>query len=99
MADVKLEWTSDDKISAHARGWDLFESERYTGTGPDGVHNYVPELQLQKLDERDVFDDDAKAWAHVRARAAEGCPLSSKALAILQRESPAEYTRIVTVTI
>ena len=63
-----LFWTSADRETALAEGWDLFQScERG--------------LEIQRDDEAAIFEDDEAAIAHVRTRAEAGCKTARKALA------------------
>jgi hypothetical protein len=80
------DWTQADADAAIREGWNVADS--------DGSRHGTP--QLQHIDAMDVCDgEDAGAWAHVREQAAQQSPLHVKALAILQRENPAEYARIM----
>lgn len=70
---------------AQAEGWDIFECDN-------------GELQLQAIDESDIFtgwNRERDAWAHVCSKAKEGSALHMEALAILREHSPAEYQRIM----
>lgn len=81
-SDLAQDWTAADGIMAAVQGWGLFTA---TSGAP---------LQIQKMDERDVFTDDAQAWLHVAVRGSSGDPLCVKALRIIERDSPEEHQNI-----
>lgn len=70
----------DDK-QASEEGWSIFDA------GTDG-------LQLQKIDEQDVFLEDVDAWNFVWEKAQVGSPYHQNALSFLREYAPDEYRRI-----
>jgi hypothetical protein len=73
-------WTHQDSAKARAEGWDLWQTD-------DG-------LRIEKFDESETFDDDAKAWKHVWAKAQKGSTLHSKVLGIILAKNQEEYNKI-----
>lgn len=74
-----------NNIRAMAEGWCVSEC---------GAHEDGP-WQLQKLDDTDVFEDDAEAWEHVRSLAPTS-PYHQSALDFLREHSPEEWDRVTT---
>lgn len=80
-SSVDGDLTAEQRKEATGQGWNLFDA--------DG------EPQVQRDDEQSVFDDDSEAWLFV-LREAKRNPESAaaKALALVRRQSPAEYARV-----
>ncbi len=69
-----------DNTQAHSEGWGLFDAER--------------SLQLQRLDEAEVFVGDEGAWRLVLQRASYGSAYHCGALDILRIHSNTEFQRV-----
>lgn len=65
-------------------GWSLFECINST-SGP---------VQVQRIDDMEVLEDDRLAWALVAIKAARGEPHAFHALAILEKYNPDEAAQI-----
>ena len=69
-----VEWGDEDEAVANKEGWTI--SQCYGSAAlPDGAYD------IQKLDEADIFHEDAAAIAHVYWGATAGSPLHARALA------------------
>lgn len=77
------DWTGDDSQQAMAEGWDIFEA-----------HGDKIELQIQRIDETAILEDDGHAWKLCAHRARAGSELHRKALTIIRDSSPDEWERI-----
>lgn len=70
---------------AHKEGWGIFHTPGFK----DG------DWQLQKLDEANVFEDDAAAWEFVYGKFRERSPYHRMALQWLRIANPAEFLKLV----
>lgn len=75
-------FTADNHLTASAEGWDIFE----TDSG---------ELQLQRVDEQNIFANDDTAWEHVITQAVAGSTFHQHTVAYLKQASPSEYANFV----
>lgn len=75
-----------DEINAAVwdEGWGVFDSYGSAG-GP---------LQIQKIDEEGIFDDDCEVWEMVWRRAAEGDEVCQGALEVVREFNLLEYRSI-----
>lgn len=73
-------WTHALSRAANKEGWDIFDAD-----GPGG------ELQVQRLDEENLLDDDSDAWLLVRTGTGEHHRVARE---IIAAKSPAEWKRI-----
>ena len=84
-----MTWTGTDEIEANREGWGLFESD-------------TRGLEIERLDEADLFDYDEDAVEFVHICAGLGSKLHQRALLTIQkwhaddpfaseREDPGEY--------
>lgn len=85
-----MTWTPTDPDLADAEGWNVFLAEGSI-QNKDGDRPY----QLQRVDERAVFDGDAAAWKHVYDQAHAGSALHQRALNHLRAESLPEFEAII----
>jgi len=92
------EWTPEDIAVAQRQGWDIFETNRNEDDAQEMVngkpYGHRP-FELQRDDEQGVFADDAEAHAFVRAAAQTGDKVAQRALAFLEKYSPAEYAAVM----
>jgi hypothetical protein len=76
-----LEWTKGDAQEARLEGWDVFHVNRVENTH-----------EIQRCDDRGIFDSDGDALMHVYDRALDGSTFHRKAieftLATTTRELP-----------
>ena len=84
-APIHPEWTEFDSTMASVEGWDLFPSIGGSKLKP---------FWLERRSQLGVFASDEEAWLHVWKRAQAGAALHQRALAFLQKHSPAEYAEI-----
>tara|TARA_B100001245_G_C22894721_1_gene431934 strand:+ start:11906 stop:12313 length:408 start_codon:yes stop_codon:yes gene_type:complete len=77
-----ISFTADNHLTASAEGWDIFE----TDSG---------ELQLQRVDEQNIFANDDTAWEHVITQAVAGSTFHQHTVAYLKQASPSEYANFV----
>lgn len=96
--EMKLAWTPEDIAAAQRQGWDIFSTNRDPETEKELVngkpYGHRP-FELQRDDEQEVFANDAEAHAFVRAAAQNGDPVAVRALAFLEKYSPAEYAAVM----
>lgn len=92
-------WTRNDSRRAIAQGWEIFKTEDDPARAAaivNGKRYGKRPFELQAVTESNPFgDDDGKAQAHVKARAAKGDKLAAKALVFLKAHSRAEYAAIM----
>jgi hypothetical protein len=50
-----------------------------------GIYDFGNGLEIERIDDAELFDSDAAALAHVEAKAAGGSELHQRALAIHRR--------------
>jgi len=81
-----IRWTTHDSEQASSRGWDIFSR-------PPREDGCI--LELQRIDDDSVFENDYAAWMHVRCGAAVGDALATKALNFLYYRSPKEYRLVM----
>ena len=74
-------WKGFNEQEAERQGWGLFQIEG-------------EELQLQRLDDRGIFEGDAEAWEHVYKESVKGDMTAITAFAILFKENKKEIARI-----
>jgi len=70
----------DEDKAAESEGWQLVECEE--------------SVQLQKIDEKAIFESDAHAHKHVKKQAELGSPLHLKVKTFLKSYSPDEYDTV-----
>ena len=90
-------WTTGDDDRAKRQGWALFSTDRslsFESTVVDGAPYGHRPVELQKLDEEDVFEEDADAWKFVYQNFMRGDELATRAFLSLEQESPAELAAI-----
>lgn len=66
-------WSQDDSTAAQAEGWDVF-------------HVDDAQYEIQKCDEAERFNEDARAVFHVYDKALSGSELHRRALAFVLRD-------------
>jgi protein-disulfide isomerase-like protein with CxxC motif len=96
--EMALAWTPEDVDAAQRQGWDIFSTNRDEETESqlvDGKPYGHRPFELQRDDEQELFDDDAAAHAFVRAAAQNGDKVAQRALAFLEKYSPAEYAAVM----
>lgn len=76
------EWKKEDSGAAEAQGWNLFES-----------HGDTVELQLQRVDEAEVFGDDCAAAKHVQQLADSGDQVAVRAIRALVATGSSDVAR------
>lgn len=75
------------ELSQHDReGWGFFDCGGAAG------HDLV---ELQCIDEEEVFDDDTEAWIFVRERALAGSTVHARALTWLAAVAPGEHALVM----
>lgn len=65
----------------HGEGWGIFDAE--------------DKIQLQRLDEKEVFVDDEQAWIHVASNAHRGSLPHKLTLQRIREANPDEWVRIM----
>lgn len=83
--DPLVDWWRLYGDAAEAQGWSLFEC---SGDGR-------PPIELERVDEMGIFDDDQQAWRFVVRNAQAGDLACATALHVLARESPTEHAAII----
>lgn len=76
----ELVFTTEQENQMFSEGWGVFE-----------VDTAGDDLQIQKLDESDVFESDQQAWAFVIEQAKQGSVLHRQILAYFKDNRPSEY--------
>lgn len=76
----ELVFTTEQENQMFSEGWGVFE-----------VDTDQDDLQIQKLDESDVFESDQQAWAFVIEQAKQGSVLHRHILAHFKANCPSEY--------
>lgn len=103
-AFVLDEWHRVHGDQADEEGWSIFEAEYevWSEPWPDAPAGYVPhvshirtELQLQRVDDADVFSTDEDAWRWVWAHRGRPGTAEQDVLSLLARFSPVEFSRIL----
>lgn len=77
----ELAFTTEQENQMFSEGWGVFEVDADKGN-----------LQIQKLDESNVFEGDPQAWAFVIEQAKQGSALHRQTLAYFSENFPSEYT-------
>ncbi len=94
LTDEMPGWTFAEIEQAQKEGWDIFECSG-SSDGPWQIQRIDFPDEWPGLDHHQpLFEDDADAWMHVRAKAAEGSFLHRRALAFVRENNPLEYERI-----
>ena len=81
-----IDWTDADSHLAIKQGWSVCSS---WGAG-DGR-----KFEIARIDEKNLFKDDAAAWHYVIGLVKLGDPLAKKALAFISINAPTEYVNIL----
>lgn len=84
-ADALLQWEDVYGDEADRQGWGLFECSD---------HNHAP-IELQTVDEYEVFKTDEAAWSWVVTAAQRGDLACATALHVLAAEAPEEHANIM----
>ncbi len=79
-----LVFTADNHLTATTEGWDIF-----------AVDGDESDLQLQRVDEQNIFPSDDAAWEFVIAKAVSGSTFHQHAVAYLKQSSPKEFDAFV----
>lgn len=99
------DWYALHSSQADEEGWSIFEAEYEIWHDPDpppgvrgpfdigGTSHIGLELQIQRLDDAEVFAGDDDAWTWVWTHRIPGTA-AGDALAIIAEESPVEFARI-----
>lgn len=61
-----MAWTKEDDKVAVKQGWALFEAHG--------------KWEIERIDEKDIFQNDIEAFGYVKGRASMGCKVAKKAL-------------------
>lgn len=77
---IQQSLTNEEDQTAQSEGWALFDAGG--------------EVQLQKIDELEIFNEDEDAHAFVKQLADAGSSLHCRVKSILKERSPAEYVRV-----
>ena len=91
------EWTYEDSQIAIEQGWEIFSTDR--GDEEiiliDGEPYGLRSFELQQVDERNKFTNDAQAWEFVWNKAyTDSNPTALKALNFLRQHSVFEFNAI-----